>query len=65
MIFPRKYPISAALMMENPVSRPMVPPTADNMSTNFAALSFLIRSNVEVSKYILTYFNSGSIEGSE
>ena len=45
-----KYRISAALMMENPVSSPMVPPIADIMSTNFAALSFLITSNVGVSK---------------
>ena len=42
--------ISTALMMENPVRSPMVPPIADNMSTNFAALSFSILSNVGVSK---------------
>ena len=41
-------------MMENPVSSPMVPPIADNMSTNFAALSLIILSNVGVSKDILT-----------
>ena len=44
-------------MMENPVRRPMVPPIADNMSTNFAALSFVTLSNVGVSKWILTYLN--------
>ena len=50
MIFPRKYRISTPLMMENPVRSPMVPPTAESMSTNFAALSFSILSNVGVSK---------------
>ena len=49
--------------MENPVSSPMVPPIADNMSTNLADLSFLILSNVGVSKNILTYFNSASTAG--
>ena len=51
-----KYPISTALMTENPVRSPMVPPIADNMSTNFAALSFVTLVNVGVSKKILTYF---------
>ena len=41
-------------MMENPVRSPMVPPIADNISTNFAALSLVILSNVGVSKKILT-----------
>ena len=50
IIFPAKKRISTALMMENPVRSPMVPPIADNMSTNFAALSFVILSNVGVSK---------------
>ena len=49
-----KKTISTALMMEKPVRSPMVPPIADNMSTNFAALSLVILSNVGVSKYILT-----------
>ena len=49
-----KYPISIALMIENPVRSPMVPPIADNMSINFAALSMVIVSNVGVSKKILT-----------
>ena len=49
-IFPVKYRISTALMMENPVRSPMVPPIADSMSTNFAALSLVILSNVGVSK---------------
>ena len=35
----------------------MVPPIADNMSTNFADLSLVILSNVGVSKYILTNLN--------
>ena len=46
----------------------MVPPIADNMSTNFADLSLMIRSNVGVSKKILTnlslFFHSKSKEGS-
>ena len=48
-------------MMENPVRSPIVPPIADNMSTNFAALSFVILSKVVAKKYILTNlkFNSG------
>ena len=50
-ILAAKKRISTPLMMENPVSRPMVPPIADNMSTNFAALSLVILSNVGVSKY--------------
>ena len=45
-----KYKISAALMIEKPVSNPIVPPIADKMSTNFAALSLVILSNVGVSK---------------
>ena len=49
-ILTAKYPISIALMIENPVRSPMVPPTADNMSINFAALSMVIVSNVGVSK---------------
>ena len=60
-----KYKISTALMMENPVRSPMVPPIADNISTNFAARSLVILSNVGVSKYILTYFNLVSIGGSK
>ena len=43
--------------MENPVRSPMVPPIADSMSTNFAALSLVILSNVGVSKNILTYLS--------
>ena len=52
-------------MIENPVRSPMVPPIAESISTNFAALSFLILSNVGVSKNILTYLKYlglGSIE---
>ena len=51
-------------MMENPVRSPMVPPIADNMSTNFAALSFFILSKVGVSKKILTYFRFDATGGS-
>ena len=43
-----------ALMMENPVRSPMVPPIADNIFANFAPLSFVILSIVGVLKYILT-----------
>ena len=46
-------------MMENPVSRPIVPPIAESMSTNFAALSLVILSYVGVSKKILTNFSFG------
>ena len=53
-ILNEKYRISTPLIIENPVRSPMVPPIADNMSTNFAALSLVILSNVGVSKYILT-----------
>ena len=51
-------------MREKPVSNPMVPPMADRISTGFAALSFVILSNVGVSKNILTnlslFFHSKS-----
>ena len=50
IIFPTKYSISTPLMIENPVRSPMVPPIADNISTNLAALSLVILSNVGVSK---------------
>ena len=50
IIFPVKNRISTPLMRENPVRSPMVPPIADNISVNFAALSFVITSNVGVSK---------------
>ena len=53
-----KYNISTALIKENPVRSPIVPPIADNLSTNFAALSFVTLSKVGVSKYILTNFRS-------
>ena len=49
-----KYIISTALIIEKPVKRPIVPPIADNISTNFAALSFVILSYVEVSNEIFT-----------
>ena len=49
-----KYKISTPLIIENPVRSPIVPPIADSLSTNFAALSLVILSNVGVSKCILT-----------
>ena len=52
-----KNKISTPLMMENPVRSPIVPPIADNMSTNFAALSSVILSNVGVLKEVLTNCN--------
>ena len=65
MIFAAKQRISTPLMMENPVSSPMVPPIAETQSTNFADLSLVILSNVGVSKYILTnlslFFHSYSM----
>ena len=53
-----KYIISIALINENPVRRPIVPPMADSLSTNFAALSLVTLSKVGVSKYILTNLRS-------
>ena len=44
-------------MIENPVRSPMVPPMAASISSNFAALSFTILSNVGVPKKILTNLN--------
>ena len=63
--FTAKYKISTPPMMENPVRSPMVPPIADNMSTNFAALSLVILSKDGVSKKILTYFKFTSILGAK
>ena len=45
-----KYKISTAPMIERPERSPMVPPIADNMSTNLAASSLVILSNVVTSK---------------
>ena len=56
-VFIPKKIISTPLIIENPVRSPMVPPIADSMSTNFAALSLVILSNVGVSKNILTYLS--------
>ena len=58
MILNMKQIISTALIRENPVRRPIVPPIADNLSTNFAALSFVTLSKVGVSKNILTNLRS-------
>ena len=49
-ILNKKYKISTALMIEKPVRSPIVPPIAESMSTNFAALSLVTLSNVGVSK---------------
>ena len=51
--------ISIALMMENPVNNPIVPPIADNICTGFAASSLVILSNVGVSNEISTIFRLG------
>ena len=45
-------------MIENPVRSPKVPPIAEIMSTNLAALSLVTMSNVVASKQIRTYFQS-------
>ena len=45
-------------MIENPVNSPKVPPMAEIMSTNFAALSLVTMSNVVASKEIRTYLSS-------
>ena len=52
-----KQSISTALITENPVRSPIVPPTAEMMSPAFILLSFVILSNVGVSKKILTNCN--------
>ena len=54
MLLKMKYRISMALITENPVKSPMVPPIAEIQSTNFILLSFLILSKVGVSKKIRT-----------
>ena len=41
-------------MIEKPVRSPMVPPIADNMSTNFEDFSLVILINVGLPKNILT-----------
>ena len=46
-------------MIENPVRSPIVPPTADSISTNLADLSLVILSNTGVSNCILTNLNFG------
>ena len=64
-ILKEKYKISTALMIENPVSNPIVPPIVESMSPNLAALSCVTFSKVGVSKKIRTYrksaFTSGSV----
>ena len=52
-----KNNISIALIIENPVSNPIVPPTADNIFQKLFALSFVILLKAEVPKYILTNLN--------
>ena len=62
-----KQTISTALMMENPVSNPIVPPMEDILSSGLATVSWVILSNVGVSKQILTilslFFHSYSWKG--
>ena len=43
-----------ALIIENPVKRPMVPPIVPTMSINLAASSIVIKLNEGVSKEIFT-----------
>ena len=43
--------------MENPVKSPIVPPMAESMSTNFAALSFVTLSNTGELNDIFTNLN--------
>ena len=50
IIFTTKKIISIPLMIENPVRSPIVPPIVDKISTNLAAWSLVILSNVGVSK---------------
>ena len=58
-ILAAKYTISTPLMIENPVRSPIVPPIADNWSTNLAALSLVILSKVGVLNLILIYLRFG------
>ena len=46
-------------MIENPVKSPIVPPIADNISTNLAALSLVILPKVGVLNLILIYLKLG------
>ena len=50
IILEPKKMISTALMKENPVRSPNVPPIAESISTILAALSFSILSNVVAPK---------------
>ena len=54
-----KYKISTPLIIENPVRSPIVPPIADNLSTNLAALSLVILSKTGALNCILIYFRFG------
>ena len=54
-----KYIISMALMIENPVSNPIVPPIADSICTGLAASSLVILSKVGVSNEISTNLRLG------
>ena len=47
--FNKKKSISTALMRENPVSSPNVPPTVESLSVKVAATSFVTSSNAGVS----------------
>ena len=60
----KKYKISTALIIEKPVSNPIVPPIVDRMSPNLAALSCVTFSKVGVSKKIRTYRKSAFTGGS-
>ena len=53
-ILSAKYTISRRLIIEKPVKSPIVPPTVARMLVNLAASSMVTRSNVGVSKKILT-----------
>ena len=52
-----KYSISMPLIIEKPVSKPIVPPIAASISVNLAELSFVILSKGSASKNILKYFS--------
>ena len=50
IIFIPKNTISTALIIENPVKSPIVPPIAEISSTNLTALSLVTRLNVSAPK---------------
>ena len=53
-----KYTISTAVMMENPVRSPIVPPISESMFTNVVALSLVTLVNTRSTNFILINLRS-------